>query len=85
MMLLNVTIRFCATVYSPIILSFTKFCPCSVLSLSHLELHQVDAFLDFATKQSKYYRTNNVIITMGGDFTYQAASVYYKNLDKLIR
>ncbi|XP_034666347.1 lysosomal alpha-mannosidase isoform X1 [Drosophila subobscura] len=46
---------------------------------------RVDAFLDYAKTQSKYYRTNNVVITMGGDFTYQAAQVYYKNLDKLIR
>ncbi|XP_017153506.2 lysosomal alpha-mannosidase isoform X1 [Drosophila miranda] len=46
---------------------------------------RVDTFLDYAKTQSKYYRTDNVIITMGGDFTYQAAQVYYKNLDKLIR
>ncbi|XP_017042898.2 lysosomal alpha-mannosidase isoform X1 [Drosophila ficusphila] len=46
---------------------------------------KIDSFLDFAKTQSQYYRTNNIIITMGGDFTYQAAQVYYKNLDKLIR
>ncbi|XP_016945443.3 lysosomal alpha-mannosidase isoform X1 [Drosophila suzukii] len=46
---------------------------------------RIDTFLDFAKTQSQYYRTNNIIITMGGDFTYQAAQVYYKNLDKLIR
>lgn len=46
---------------------------------------KVDKFLDYVMTQSTYYRTNNIIITMGGDFTYQAAQVYYKNLDKLIR
>ncbi|XP_060644902.1 lysosomal alpha-mannosidase isoform X1 [Drosophila nasuta] len=46
---------------------------------------KVDEFLEYAKTQSTYYRTNNIIITMGGDFTYQAAQVYYKNLDKLIR
>ncbi|KAM8717605.1 hypothetical protein ACLKA7_004323 [Drosophila subpalustris] len=46
---------------------------------------KVDKFLDYVKTQSTYYRTNNIIITMGGDFTYQAAQVYYKNLDKLIR
>lgn len=35
--------------------------------------------------QVKYFRTNHIILTMGGDFTYQNANVYYKNLDKLIR
>lgn len=35
--------------------------------------------------QSRYYRTNNIIVTMGGDFTYQNADIYFKNMDKLIR
>ncbi|EDV98984.1 lysosomal alpha-mannosidase isoform X2 [Drosophila grimshawi] len=46
---------------------------------------RVNTFLEYVKTQSRYYRTNNIIITMGGDFTYQAAQVYYKNLDKLIR
>ncbi|XP_039762685.1 lysosomal alpha-mannosidase-like isoform X1 [Pararge aegeria] len=41
-------------------------------------------FLAYVTKQALYYRTNNVILTMGGDFTYQNADMWYKNLDKLI-
>lgn len=32
-----------------------------------------------------YYKTNNVIITMGGDFYYQAAEINFRNSDKLIK
>ncbi|XP_054741908.1 lysosomal alpha-mannosidase isoform X2 [Anastrepha obliqua] len=46
---------------------------------------RVNDFLKFVDQQAKYYRTNNIIITMGGDFTFQDANVYFKNLDKLIR
>lgn len=46
---------------------------------------QVAQFLEYVNKQSKYYRSNNVILTMGGDFTYQYAEMYFKNLDKVIR
>lgn len=34
---------------------------------------------------TKVYQTNNVIVTMGGDFTYQDALMWYKNMDKLIK
>ncbi|XP_055684931.1 lysosomal alpha-mannosidase isoform X1 [Lutzomyia longipalpis] len=43
------------------------------------------AFFEYVQVQSMNYRTNNVIITSGGDFTYMDANVYFKNLDKLIR
>ncbi|XP_063709608.1 lysosomal alpha-mannosidase-like isoform X2 [Culicoides brevitarsis] len=46
---------------------------------------RVDEFFAFVEQQAKHYRTNNIIMTMGGDFTYMDANVYYKNLDKLIR
>lgn len=46
---------------------------------------RVDEYLAFIDGQRKFYRTNNIILTMGGDFTYMDANVYYKNLDKLIR
>lgn len=46
---------------------------------------RVDDFFDFIEKQRRYYRTNNIIITMGGDFTYQDANISFKNMDKLIR
>lgn len=46
---------------------------------------QVDDYLNYTVKQSSYYRTNNVLMTMGGDFTYQYAEMYFHHLDKLIR
>ncbi|XP_072947018.1 lysosomal alpha-mannosidase-like [Epargyreus clarus] len=45
---------------------------------------RVSTFLEYATNQSKHYLTNNVVVTMGGDFTYQDAAMWYQNLDKLI-
>ncbi|XP_059047343.1 lysosomal alpha-mannosidase-like isoform X1 [Achroia grisella] len=45
---------------------------------------RVSEFLSYVETQSQRYRTNNVILTMGGDFTYQDASMWYINLDKLI-
>ena len=48
-------------------------------------VRQIDLFLRFAQEQASKYRTNNIIFTMGGDFTYQYAEMYFKNLDKIIR
>ncbi len=31
------------------------------------------------------YATNHIIMTFGGDFQYQTALSYFKNLDKLIK
>lgn len=46
---------------------------------------QLGDFLAFVEKQANTSRTNNVILTMGGDFTYMDAEIYYDNLDRLIR
>jgi lysosomal alpha-mannosidase len=46
---------------------------------------RVKEFVDYIHEQAKYFRTNNVILTMGGDFTYMRAQVYFKNLDKLMK
>ncbi|XP_011704639.1 PREDICTED: lysosomal alpha-mannosidase isoform X1 [Wasmannia auropunctata] len=46
---------------------------------------KIDDFLRYAVTQANYYRTNHIILTMGGDFTYQHAEMYFMNLDKLIR
>ncbi|KAF2883456.1 hypothetical protein ILUMI_22698 [Ignelater luminosus] len=46
---------------------------------------RVNQFHDYILKQKVNYKTPNILITMGGDFTYQAAPMYYKNLDKLIK
>lgn len=46
---------------------------------------QLKAFLEYIGKQANTTRTNNIILTMGGDFTYMDAGLYYDNLDRLIR
>ncbi|XP_011151265.1 lysosomal alpha-mannosidase isoform X1 [Harpegnathos saltator] len=46
---------------------------------------RIEVFLKYALEQARHFRTNNIILTMGGDFTYQYAEMYYTNLDKLIR
>ncbi|XP_072399843.1 lysosomal alpha-mannosidase-like isoform X2 [Diabrotica undecimpunctata] len=45
---------------------------------------RVDQFLALMGRQSQYYNTNNIIVTMGGDFNYQDATTWFTNLDKLI-
>ncbi|XP_032533211.1 lysosomal alpha-mannosidase isoform X1 [Chiroxiphia lanceolata] len=44
----------------------------------------VSSFLRAATAQAKLYRTNHIIMTMGSDFHYENAHLWFKNLDKLI-
>ncbi|XP_072039219.1 lysosomal alpha-mannosidase-like [Amphiura filiformis] len=39
----------------------------------------------WATLQAAFYRTNHVMFTMGGDFNWENAMGWYKNLDKLIK
>lgn len=46
---------------------------------------QLGEYLAFVEKQANTSRTNHVIMTMGGDFTYMDAEIYYLNLDRLIR
>ncbi|KAM5239300.1 lysosomal alpha-mannosidase [Ctenodactylus gundi] len=45
----------------------------------------VSYFLQLATAQGQYYRTNHTVMTMGSDFQYENANMWFKNLDKLIR
>ncbi|XP_015271310.1 PREDICTED: lysosomal alpha-mannosidase [Gekko japonicus] len=42
-------------------------------------------FLGVASAQSKHYRTNHIVMTMGSDFQYENALLWYKNMDKLIK
>ncbi|KAM9792306.1 lysosomal alpha-mannosidase [Neosynchiropus ocellatus] len=44
----------------------------------------VKQFLAIASKQAQEYKTNHIIMTMGSDFQYENANLWYKNLDKLI-
>ncbi|KAM6216790.1 lysosomal alpha-mannosidase [Rhynchocyon petersi] len=45
----------------------------------------VNYFLQLAATQSRNYRTNHTIMTMGSDFQYENANMWFKNLDKLIQ
>ncbi|XP_076348984.1 lysosomal alpha-mannosidase-like [Tachypleus tridentatus] len=45
---------------------------------------RVDKFIKIAKDQAGLYQTNHLIMTMGGDFQYQSAHSWYKNLDKLV-
>ncbi|XP_004084261.3 lysosomal alpha-mannosidase [Oryzias latipes] len=44
----------------------------------------VQRFLQIANKQAEVYKTNHIIMTMGSDFQYENANLWYKNLDKLL-
>ena len=57
----------------------------NIFSFISTQFFQVNEFINFTAEQAQYYTSNNIILTMGGDFTYQEASMYFKNLDKLIR
>ena len=46
---------------------------------------RVDAFVAEVCDQAKHYKTNNVILTMGSDFMYENANLWFKNLDKLVK
>ncbi|XP_024086113.1 lysosomal alpha-mannosidase-like [Cimex lectularius] len=46
---------------------------------------KVGEFLYLMKTYSKSYNTRNVLVTMGEDFVYMDAHMYYKNMDKLIR
>ncbi|CAG5074046.1 Similar to MAN2B1: Lysosomal alpha-mannosidase (Macaca fascicularis) [Cotesia congregata] len=45
---------------------------------------RVALFLAYCQVQAKSYNTNNIILTMGEDFNYQNANMWFLNLDKLI-
>lgn len=47
--------------------------------------YQLAAFKAYVDQQAAAYRTNNVILTMGEDFFYLSAEVWFKNMDKLIK
>lgn len=46
---------------------------------------QIDDFFNIVRKMNESYRSSNILITMGEDFHYQVANMWYKNLDKLIK
>ncbi|XP_039500014.1 lysosomal alpha-mannosidase [Drosophila santomea] len=46
---------------------------------------RVDGFIAYAAEVAAKFRTNHIMIPMGGDFQYEDAEVNYKNMDKLIK
>jgi len=46
---------------------------------------KVDAFLAYTLDQQTKYRTSSLIMTMGSDFQYSNAHMWFKNLDKTIK
>ncbi|CAH0387767.1 unnamed protein product [Bemisia tabaci] len=42
-------------------------------------------FFQWVSLQKSFYKSSNIILTMGNDFTYQYAHSWYKNMDILIR
>ncbi|XP_065090817.1 lysosomal alpha-mannosidase-like isoform X2 [Ochlerotatus camptorhynchus] len=46
---------------------------------------KVDQFITIVKNMSSSYRTNNIVLTMGEDFHYQYAEMWFKNQDKLIK
>uniref|UniRef100_A0A672K588 Alpha-mannosidase n=1 Tax=Sinocyclocheilus grahami TaxID=75366 RepID=A0A672K588_SINGR len=45
----------------------------------------VQRFLNVSYNQAAFYKTNHIIMTMGSDFQYENANLWYKNMDKLIK
>jgi lysosomal alpha-mannosidase len=45
---------------------------------------KVNDFIQYTMNQYEKYNTNSLIMTMGSDFQYSNAHMWYKNLDKLI-
>lgn len=48
-------------------------------------LFQWKVFAKHIEKYAAFYNTSNIIMTMGGDFTYTDADYWFQSTDKLIR
>ena len=46
---------------------------------------RVEEFLAFVLEQAEHHKTNHIMLTMGSDFQYMDAGIWFKNLDKLIK
>lgn len=46
---------------------------------------RVSDFVKYIEEQASHLKTNNILVTMGGDFHYQEAAAWFVNLDKLIK
>lgn len=45
---------------------------------------KVNEFIQYTHNQAKMYRTNSLVMTMGADFQYSHADMWFENLDRLI-
>ena len=45
----------------------------------------VERFVQTTCEQASHYKTNHIVLTMGSDFMYEDANLWYTNLDKLIK
>ncbi|XP_059478736.1 lysosomal alpha-mannosidase-like [Neocloeon triangulifer] len=46
---------------------------------------RVQDFIDYIERQIQYFKTNNILVPMGQDFSYQQASYWFNNIDRLIK
>lgn len=46
---------------------------------------QISHFFKYIGDQERHFKTNNIMLTLGGDFHYQNANYYFKNIDKFIK
>jgi lysosomal alpha-mannosidase len=46
---------------------------------------KVENFANHVQRYASAYKTNNIMMTMGGDFSYSVASSWFRNMDKLIK
>lgn len=47
-------------------------------------VEKAEEFAAYLRNQTNYYRTNNILCMIGGDYNYQIANYDFKNMDKLI-
>ena len=46
---------------------------------------RVKTFINYTLEQAKHHRTSDIMLTMGSDFQYMNAKIWYKNMDKLMK
>jgi len=68
---------------------FDTLCQDVIMDNKQLEDYNLDEklakFIAYTRQQAASYTSGNIMMTMGEDFNYQDANMWYKNLDKLIK
>jgi len=68
---------------------FDTLCTDVIMDDKRLEDYNLDEklveFIRLAREQAESYQSNNIMMTMGEDFNYQDANMWFKNLDKIIK